>query len=310
MEKKISRIYVVYTIVSFVSLLISFPLNHPLKELQVMGRSINIELWMLSFLVLLTSAVSFVAVRKLHECKKILKKEAKKVGIEDSMLKNNDELIETISQNPAFYVVLGVSSIFAGICIVNTAALALVRFSKIYAYVLVIFLFFITAYAYIYFFIILIYIRDVYRLNFRNYTYMFPVATDIFEKYTQICSMGLIFFWIVGLLLVALSIIVFDEQALLLMAFIGILILIGYIIFTFYPYYITRKKVSMLKLQTIKKLCEQHDMRRRDEFEHYSGIVKYVFDSPGAMSTNFQIILTSSLAAIATLLSPFLAFFS
>ena len=307
MKKIVPKIYAIYTIIA---LIIGFLANRLLKELNVMGRSINIELWMLSFLVLFTSGISFVAVQKFCECKTILKKQAKKVGIEDSMLKNNDRLIEAISQNSLFYIALGIGSIFAGIFIVNASTLDLVQFSKFYAYVLVIVLFFITAYAYIYFFIILIYIRDVYRLNFRNYTYMFPVATDIFEKYTQICSMGLIFFWIVGLLLVALSIIVFDEQALLLMAFIGILILIGYMIFTFYPYYITRKKVSMLKLQTIKKLCEKHDMRHRDEFEHYSAIVKYVFDSPGAMSTEFQIILTSSLAAIATLLSPFLTLFS
>lgn len=306
----VKKAYYIYGIYSIVALLIGILKNYSLKVLTVMGQSINIDLWMLSSLVLLTSGVSLIAVHKLDGCKTILKEEAIKVGVESRMLIKNNRLIKSVSKNLLFYVGLFISSVFAGMIIVNAATLDLVSAFKIYAYILVIVLFFITSHAYIYFFIILIYIRDVYRLNFRNYIYMFPVATGIFEKYTQICSMGLIFFWIVGLLLVILSIIVFDKQALLLMTFIGILILIGYLIFTFYPYYITRKKVSMLKLQTIKKLCGKHDMRRRNEFEHYSDIIKYVFDSPGAMSPNFQIILTSSLAAIASLLPPLLSLFS
>ena len=109
--------------------------------------------------------------------------------------------------------------------------------------------------------------------------------------------------------MIILSFMVFDAGALVILAIMGALILIGYLVFTFYPYYITRKKISMLKMQTVRNLCSKNNMLEKESFTDCSEIIKFVSDSPNALSTNFQLIITSTIAAIAGLLTPLLSFF-
>ena len=167
----------------------------------------------------------------------------------------------------------------------------------------------VTFYGYIYFMVIVMCMRDVYNSDFKDYVSIYPIATKIFEKYTRICSFGLILFWAIGFILILISIIVFSIDAFFIMAVIGILIFAGYLIFTFYPYYLTRKKISTLKMQTIREICERHNMLDKTVFDKYIGIIKYISESPDVMTSNFQLILTSTLAAIAGLVTPILSLF-
>lgn len=113
----VKKAYYIYGIYSIVALLIGILKNYSLKVLTVMGQSINIDLWMLSSLVLLTSGVSLIAVHKLDGCKTVLKEEAIKVGVESRMLIKNNRLIKSVSKNLLFYVGLFISSVFAGMII-------------------------------------------------------------------------------------------------------------------------------------------------------------------------------------------------
>ena len=157
--------------------------------------------------------------------------------------------------------------------------------------------------------VIVMCMRDVYNSDFKDYVSIYPIATKIFERYTRICSFGLILFWAIGFILILISIIVFSIDAFFIMAVIGILIFAGYLIFTFYPYYLTRKQISTLNMQTIREICERHNMLDKTVFDKYIGIIKYISESPDVMTSNFQLILTSTLAAIAGLVTPILSLF-
>lgn len=306
MKKRVIIGYIVYTIVSLVW---GIYRNYDLKDLEILNHSFNIELWMLALLVLLATTLSFLAVLRFGECRTIMRTEAQKVNIDDMYINKIDmrfKLITSIKLRIAI-IILGFIS---GYAVVKTASLNLVTTGMlIYAVFLVSVLITITFYGYIYFMVIVMCMRDVYNSDFKEYVFIYPIATNIFEKYTRICSFGLILFWVIGFILILLSLIVFSIDAFFIMAIIGILIFAGYLIFTFYPYYLTRKKISTLKMQTIRDMCERNNMLEKSVFDSYINIIKYISESPDVMTSNFQLILTSTLAAIASLITPFLSLF-
>lgn len=305
MKKIIFYSYIIILVVEFV---VGILINCSLKELKVFHYTFKIELWMLSLLVLIATNLSLWAVIMLREYKSDICREAQNVEINEEALKKIDKRFRLLSKKilVSFIVFLGAAS---GYAVVQVASLQWKKWSKIYAIVLVSALIAVTLYGYVYFMIIVVCMRTVYYADFGKYTFAYPIATSIFEKYTRICSFGLLVFWMIGLILVLLSVIVFNTEAFFILAIIGVLIFVGYVIFTFYPYYITRKKISMLKMQTIRTLCEKSNMLERKEFDIYADIIKYISDSPDIMSTNSQLILISTLAAIAGLITPILSLF-
>lgn len=306
MKKKIIIGYIVYVAVSLVWGIFK---NYNIKELGILNHLFNIELWMLTLLVLLATTLSFWAVIRFGECRIIMRTEAQKVNIDETYINKMDARFKIIS-SIILRIVMVILSFLLGYAVVSTASLSWETMgAQIYAVLLVSVLIMVTFYGYIYFMVIVMCMRDVYNSDFKDYVSIYPIATNIFEKYTRICSFGLILFWVIGFILILLSIIVFSIDAFFIMAVIGILIFAGYLIFTFYPYYLTRKKISTLKMQTIREICERHNMLDKAVFDNYIGIVKYISESPDVMTSNFQLILTSTLAAIAGLVTPILSLF-
>ena len=308
-EKNMKKIrlfgYVTYALIA---LSFGLFLNYPCKELTILGKTFNIDIFLIAILVLTATSFSFRAVTKFENNKITIQEGIKKLDIEKTFQqKIKKRFVRTSS------LILKIGVIFlsfpSGYLIVEKAALKWDNGIKIYAFILVSILICITSYAYIYFIVIIVSIKDIYNLEFEKYIIIYPIATEVFEKYTPIYSSGLILFWTIGLILITLSIIVFNEEAFLIIAIIGGLILFGYIFFTFYPYYITRKKVNMLKLQTIRKICSDKDLLDKSTFDQYSEMIKYVLDSPDVMSTNFHLIITSTLAAVIGLITSVLSFF-
>ncbi len=62
-------------------------------------------------------------------------------------------------------------------------------------------------------------------------------------------------------------------------------------------------------MQTIREVCKRHNMLEKSVFDSYVSIIKYTSESPDVVTSNFQLILTSTLAAIASLVTPFLSLF-
>lgn len=306
MKKKIIIGYIVYAVGSLVWGIFK---NYNIKELGILNHLFNIELWMLALLVLLATTLSFWAVIRFGECRIIMRTEAQKVNIDETYINKMDARFKIIS-SIILRIVMVILSFLSGYAVVSTASLNWeTTGTQIYAVLLVSALIMVTFYGYIYFMVIVMCMRDVYNSDFKDYVSIYPIATKIFEKYTRICSFGLILFWAIGFILILISIIVFSIDAFFIMAVIGILIFAGYLIFTFYPYYLTRKKISTLKMQTIREICERHNMLDKTVFDKYIGIIKYISESPDVMTSNFQLILTSTLAAIAGLVTPILSLF-
>lgn len=306
MKKKVVFGYIVYAVGSLVWAIFR---NYNIKNLDILNHSFEIELWMLTLLVLLATTLSFWAVLRFSECRAIMRTEAEKVNIDEIHINKIDERFKTISSIKLIIAII-ILGFLSGYAVVNTSSLNWITTgTQIYAVLLVSVLIMITFYGYIYFMVIVMCMRKVYSSNFKVYVFIYPIATDIFEKYTRICSFGLILFWVIGFILILLSIIAFSIDAFFIMAVIGILIFAGYLIFTFYPYYLTRKKISALKMQTIREVCDRNNMLEKSVFDSYVSIIKYISESPDVMPSNFQLILTSTLAAIASLVTPFLSLF-
>lgn len=297
--------YVTYTIIAFI---LGLLLNYPCKEFTILEKTFNIDIFLIAILVLTATSFSFWAVTKFQNNKITILEGIKKLNIKKTF---QQKIEKRFARTSSLILKIGVIilSFPSGYLIVDKAALKWDNGIKIYAFILVSILICITSYAYIYFIVIIISIKDIYNLEFEKYIIIYPIATEVFEKYTPIYSSGLILFWTIGLILITLSIIVFNEEAFLIIAIIGGLILFGYIFFTFYPYYITRKKVNMLKLQTIRKICSDKDLMDKSTFDQYSEMIKFVLDSPDVMSTNFHLIITSTLAAVIGLITSILSFF-
>lgn len=280
-----------------------------ITSLEILNHSFDINIWMLALLVILATTLSFWAVLRFSECRIIMLAEAQKVEIDYGHIKIVNKIFKLIASKKVIILIM-VLGFLSGYAVVNTSSLDWEKpDTKIYAVLLVSVLIMLTFYGYIYFMVIVMFMREVYNSDFKKYVFIYPIATDIFEKYTRICSFGLILFWVIGFILIILSIIVFSIDAFFIMAVIGTLIFAGYLIFTFYPYYLTRKKIAALKMQTIREMCEQYNMLVKSNFDNYIGIIKYISESPDVMPSNFQLILTSTLAAIAGLVTPFLSLF-
>lgn len=295
-------IYIGYVVVAFG---LSFFIKDDF-ELNILSNSINVIPQVLSFFILVATSISLYAVSIFEENKDTILQEAKKVGIDleySNKIKEKFNFIEHI----VLKCIVASCGFFALIIgdFANDGCWQECTYT--YACTLVGILIALTLYGYIYFLIIIFCIKDVYDSDFNYYSYAYPLATDIFEKFNQICTFGLVCFWVIGFILIGLSFVVFNVNALAVLLIIGVLIGIGYVVFTFYPYYKTRRKVSLLKMQTIRDLCQEHDLLSKDGYEKFSPIINFIWESPTVLTTNFNLVLTSTIAAIASLLTPLIS---
>lgn len=272
--KKVKPVcYIVYVGYVVVALLLSFLIKDEF-EVNILSYYVNVKPQVLSIFILIATSIALYAVSIFEEKKDTILEEAAEVGI-DSKYNKKIEMRFRIIGNLAVKCAITLCG-FCALIIVNFADDgSWQEYTHIYACILVAVLIAITLYGYIFFLTIIFCIKDVYDSDFKNYSYVYPLATDIFEKFNQICTFGLVCFWIIGFILIALSFIVFDVNALAILLIIGALIGIGYIVFTFYPYYKTRRKVSLLKMQTIRDLCQENNLLREDNYEKFIPIIKF-----------------------------------
>ena len=256
----------------------------------------------IALLILIATGISGYAIVRFDKDRNIIEKEASRVAIKKAGIDKVKNRLALITCKP----VRGAMILSAGLaCFVVSIASNgnWKRYTCIYASILVGVLIWVTLYGYIYFFIIIMCMKEVYECDFREYIYIYPLATAIFDKFNGVCTYGLFCFWAIGIILILLSLVVFDASSYGLMIIIGGLILLGYLFFTFYPYYLTRKKVSLLKLQTIRTVFLAQNMMVKENYDSYVEVIKNVSDSPIVLSTNFNLVLTSTLTAIAGLIT-------
>lgn len=305
----LKKVFCVYTVIMLViGVCISFITGVEYSvELPIFNYEIGQGLLFLVIIVIVTTGLSLWASVEFASFKLVIFKEAKGVGLDDKLI---DGIMVNVHREPLIIGASVICGILISTWVVKSSILTSLKWpqeSVWYARFMVTLLAACTVYAYIDFILIVMCMRDIYNYKFKKYVFIYPIATDIFDKYNQICSFGLILFWVIGLILIFLSLIVFDQMVLMPMALIGILILAGYLVFTFYPYYMTRKKITMLKLQTISRICSIHNLQEKQGFDEYHEIVRFVMDSPTLMTSNFHLIITSTVAAIASILTSFIA---
>lgn len=271
-------------------------------EIQIFDFYGQIPPVVIAVLILVATTISLLAICRFDKERLTIETEAECVAINETAIVGIKRLMDRITLVPVkLAMILPACLSFFMVSIASNG------FWKIgtcvYAIVLVGGLIWATLYAYIYFFVIILCMKAVYECSFRRYIYIYPLATSIFAEFNGICTYGLVCFWAIGMILGVLSLIVFNADSLGLLLIIGLLILLGYIVFTFYPYYLTRKKVFMLKLQTISTICVARNMMIKKNYDDYIPIIKSVSESPNVLTTNFNMVLTSTLTAIASLLT-------
>lgn len=302
---KLTAIYVVYVCVAVVMgfyVKESFKVEFKINSVVILK---NVSTVIVALLILAATTISLYAIYKFDKEKEIIVAQASEVGVGKTVIKKIEKCMKFATcrrVRNAMVLSLGLGYSVVSIASNNKWD----RCTCAYATLLVGTLIGATLYGYIYFFIIIMCMRRIYEEEFEKYIYVYPLATEVFGIYNRICTYGLVCFWAIGIILIFLSLVVFDKSSWGLLLIIGALILAGYVFFTFYPYYLTRKKVSLLKLQTIRILCSDKDMLKKENYDNYIEMIKSVSESPTILSTNFNLVLTSTLTAIAGMLTSIL----
>ena len=169
-------------------------------------------------------------------------REAENVKLSKSDMENvrkwSDYAIQRYTPVLAFPVSAGVAFLFVR----NTELdLLTVDLLEIYAGVLVFFAALSTVLAYATLIFDISAIQTVYNSTFRKYAFFCPVSTKIFREYNKIITRGLIRFWCVGSCVLFLTFIVVEHKDPIFIAVVSLAI-IGFILFTFFPFTSQRKK--------------------------------------------------------------------
>lgn len=158
-------------------------------------------------------------------------------------------------------------------------------------------------------------ISSIFNQDFKNYVRIYPLSTPIFEKCYHMFFHGIVLFLIICVLLfILISLLCLNTAAftdpkslnkyIIVIAY--ICILISFILSTIYPYYITKRKIEELKLESISKL--------KPYTKSYFITVKHIKDSPNNINSNTSIriysTLTIALSFIAQIYSLYVLFFS
>lgn len=139
-------------------------------------------------------------------------------------------------------------------------------------------------------------IRKIYWCKFNNYVTYYPISTNIFSEYNKLIISGLCRFWFVSILVLLLTVIVMETTEWMTVAII-LLIILGFVLFTLYPFYFTRAKVNELKLQAIESIIEANDFQNAERPDKSIALVKMIQDSPDQASGNSQMLFWSTVAA-------------
>ena len=140
-------------------------------------------------------------------------------------------------------------------------------------------------------------IKTVYDSTFNKYARFCPVSTKIFRKYNKIITRGLTRFWCVGSCVLFLTFIVVKHKEPIFIAVV-FLAVIGFIVFTFFPFYITKKKIIELKMEAIESLVDAEDVQDINNIQCREVAIRLILESPSQISTNYYTLYWSTLLAI------------
>ena len=143
---------------------------------------------------------------------------------------------------------------------------------------------------------VIVVIREIYKLRFKQYVRYYPISTEIFNEYNEIILSGLIRFWSVSLPVLFLSIAVVKIKGMVFMTIV-FLIIIGFALFTLYPFYFTKAKIFELKMQTIADVVNIQEIDQSCNLNTRISITKLVQDSPSQISDNYQMLFWSTALA-------------
>lgn len=265
--------------------------------LQIENGAAGLQMSLLSYAVILC----FITVEAYHSFLQFTKyaadivQEAKDVELYDLEIQKVHKWPYHIMHHyiPVLAILLSLGATFA---FVSKTELHLSDFFglRLYAGFLVFFAALSTILAYAFLILDVYAIRVVYNGTFRKYVFFYPVSTKIFREYNKIITRGLIRFWLVGSFVLFLTFIVVARKDPIFIT-VAVLAVIGFLLFTFYPFYITKKKIIELKMQTIASLVDTKDAQ---QIQGKESTVKLIQESPSQISTNYYTLYWSSLLAI------------
>lgn len=255
----------------------------------------------LIFYVLALVFITWMAYRSLCQFTKYGKDidfKAKDVGLSNSDTQKVRKCAHNIMQDyVTFFAIpasMGVAYLFVNYTQLNLSSAV---WLQLYAYFLVFFAALTTILAYASLFFDVIAIWMVYNRTFKKYTFFYPVSTEIFREYNKIITHGLIRFWTVGVFVLALTYIVMAHKDPIFFTIMGLAVF-GFLMFTFFPFYITKKKIMELKMQTIASLVDGKDIKDYQYIQSIESILKFIQESPSQISTNYYTLYCSSLLAL------------
>lgn len=146
---------------------------------------------------------------------------------------------------------------------------------------------------------IILKISSIFSEDFKDYEKKYPIATPIFKECYRIFFHGIVLFWIIGILLfILISLLCLNTAAdgmeldlnkyTIGTAYVSIVV--GFILSTIYPYYITKRKVEELKLKSINNLSKSSSS--------YDDDIKNIKESPNNIDSNTSVRVYSTLTII------------
>lgn len=163
--------------------------------------------------------------------------------------------------------------------------------------------------------------KIVRRAKFINYRQGIPVSTPIIQCIFKMLNKGLALFWAVGIFLLNLAVLAkcfgaetdgkahfignyqsFLDKQDAVSVIIVLLFTVGYIAFTYFPYYYLHKTIDKLKNQDIYKVYKKAKKKNMLESTEYISAVSTIYSSPTISLSNFWNILFSTLLAFLQLI--------
>lgn len=276
----------------------------PLSQVKNGNGGFQMSLLCYMILLCLITLVTYCFFLQFIKYATDIAREAKSVGLSDLEMKSVHKCLNHIMWHyvPTLGILLSLGITFAFIS--NTdLELSSVRGLKEYAGFLVFCAALSTILAYASLILDVFAIWLVYNGTFKEYVFFYPVSTKIFREYNKIITRGLIRFWLVCAFVLFLTFIVVTYKNSIFI-FVMFLVVFGFILFTFFPFYITKKKIIELKMQTIASLVAAKDSIDDQHIRTKESTVKFVQESPSQISTNYYTLYWSSfLALISTIIS-------
>ena len=147
-------------------------------------------------------------------------------------------------------------------------------------------------------------ISSIFNEEFKQYDIKYPIATQIFRECYHIFFHGIVLFWVIGILLfILITLLCLNTAAAsdtislniytIITAYISILL--GFILSTIYPYYITKRKVEELKLESINKLNSENNKNHKD--------IQQIKESPNNINSNTSVRVYSTLTIIISIVA-------